>query len=396
MDSFASVFKGLSLSYLSLYLKTIGLTSYTPDESQNKKTRFEDFQNFYQDKLSQDDKNRIEYDAQQIHLLSSKIGIELLFEKANLDGIKFPEEEMDIINQYDKAVWFYCNKLDFFEEVTAWLVSENKSGWKEVYFPKKPIEKVKGKEEILSKNLKTFLRKKDSTAENCDVRAFEKEGRICYVAYPDGHAGIRQYYENGERKDDKIRKDIENIYFIYDTYTGALATKAKRRNKYIQQMQAIFGDTVLNCAWEEAHNRIINFDVLKDRDFDFPTHDDKVEEVYLKAVTFINEDTNEKISYEIPESKTSGLTAMYQTIDSYSKISIEDDIFKIIYAKFFIRFDVNTFKGKQGKRTFDLRGTNTHILTDGEMDRKIKELLIRWNIFEIKKDGKTTPTVIKD
>ena len=395
MDSFVSVFKGLSPSYLDLYFKTIGISSHI-NKDQNKKDRFEDFQQTYWNKLSQEQRNKIDYDAQQIHLLSSKIGIELLFEKARIDGISFPEEEMDIVNQYDKAVWFYCNQLDFFEEVTAWLVSENKSGWKEVYFPRKDIKLVQGKEQILSESLKVFLRSKDSTGENCEVKAFEKDGRISYVAYPDGHAGTRQFYKDGKRIDDEIRKDIENIYFIYDTFTGALATKAKRRNKYIQQMQEIFGKMVLNFPWEEAHNRIINFDVLKDRNFEFPTHDDKIEEIYLKAITYVNKNTGEKISYEIPESKTGGLHAIYQAIDGYSKTSLEDDIFKIIYAKFFIRFEINAFKGRQGKRTFDLRGNNTHILTDGVMDRKIKELLIKWNIFSIKKDGKTTPTTIEE
>lgn len=365
-----------SPSFLREYcqLKNVPLTiPSSGDEDEVKESIIEQF-------AKMDDKQRsaIELDLQEINSLTPNEGLHMLIEEAKSKNLEVPYDEMDQLNQHDKAFWFFLHQNELFSEVATWYEVNDTKGWKELTGVKKvkDISKISTKTAKLQKALSTYIFANELRAKNCYVECYGQEDRVCFVAYPEDYTESSIVYDHKQLRKRYPHKPVDKIFFLYYPKEGRLSTKAAGGWKRAKAIQKIFGEAVLGVDLNVDSDRVFNLDRLKDPQFSFPTPPgDKVEFMKLKQLQLKFFGGTRRINLEVNED-ADGVQAIHEFIRD---LRISLNRVYVSKAVFQIKFET-AIKKSSGTLTFFLAWPNSHNINDNPRYRKVKQYLKDWGL----------------
>lgn len=380
MDDVLFFTKHLSSKNLQLYCEQNKL-NYKVDNDQKDSDRAENFCQFLHEKASSMQRAKVEYDFNRMRTLREKNGVSTLISTSNANKIQTPKSLFEDSTEFDQVFWFYYNHFELFKKAHIWYIAERKTGWREVYFPTGiTIEEIKKAKDTFMNDFKTHLYEEERIAgNNCMIEVYEKDDRICFVAYPEGRAIENRYYEGDDLKRDGVIKEVKERYFVFNVKTGLLRIKMREYHKSMS-MLSLFGISVLKKDLKEAHIKVLNLNRLKDEDLRFDyTHADGIKSVALRGISLLFKDSGNKMSITLSKARNHGVDELQSLARRYA-FPIAKDYTDIIWTKIDFKFDPKMHDGVS-KKTLNLTGDNLTELTDDPIDRKIRELLIGWKIL---------------
>jgi len=323
---------------------------------------------------------QVELDLQEIYDLSPNTGVSMLIQEAKERKQVLPEEFKDM-SQNDAALWFYLNQQNVFSEVSVLYEVSETRGWKDVYLNPVEFSRVTGKNLQLEEALSSHLLQTELKGRNCVVEEYPRDGRVCYVAYPEDYAQADVLYDgqNSLRKK-QIRKPVFKIYFVYEPEDGRLRVKAKGGTQRIIAYQKIFSSVILGDHTGPVNNRIFDLNKLKNKEFVFSySPEDNVEFVRIKSLRLSYINGGKRVILEVGDSAIMGIADFHEWIES---MHLPLELMNITQAIIQVKFKPTPERIKRTKGTVTVRLTfpNSHDLADRPEHRKVKELLRRWGL----------------
>jgi len=328
--------------------------------------------------MSDKERSAIELDLQEINSLTPNEGLHMLIEEAKGKNLEVPFDEVEQLNQHDKAFWFYLHQNELFSEVATWYEVNDTRGWKELTGLKNIIDasKIKSKTGNLQKALSTYIFANELRGKNCYVECYEQEDRLCFVAYPEDYTESSIVYDRKKLRKRYPHKPVDKIFFLYYPKEGRLSTKAAGGWKRAKAIQKIFGEAVLGIELNVDSDRVFNLDRLKDPQFEFPTPpEDKVEFVKLKQLQLRFFGGTRRINLDVNED-TDGVQPIH---DFIKDLRIHLNRVYVSKAVFQIKFDT-PIKKSSGTLTFYVGWPNSHNINDNPRYRVVKQYLKDWGL----------------
>lgn len=328
--------------------------------------------------LSRPQQEQIELDFQEINDLSANTSVALLIQEAKDKNQSLPAEKLQEMGQYDAAFWFYLNQPQVFSEVSVLYEVSETRGWNEVYMRKVGLAEVVNKSNLLANALSEHLLQTELKGKNCVVEEYTRDGRVCYVAYPEDYAQADVLYDaQNSLKKKQVRKPVFKIYFVYEPEEGRLRTKAKGGAQRVKMYQKIFSKVILSDDSDPINNRIFDLDKLKNKDLILSYEpEDNIEYIHIKSLRLSYVDGSKRITLEAGSTAIMGLTDFHEWIES---LHIPLDLMHVTQAIITVKFKP-TIKRTKGTVTVRLNYPNSHDLAEKPLHRKVKELLRRWGI----------------
>ncbi|MFC1609286.1 hypothetical protein ACFL3M_03810, partial [Patescibacteria group bacterium] len=369
----------LSQSELENYCKHKKLIFKLPKGTKPEK-RAKSFSEFLE--KNQEAKKTAEIDFQEIKNIANEKGSMMLFEYAKRTNQSTPDKEIDEMSSYDKAMWFFLNQRETFDQVATECEIENASGW--MLYKTKPFKEtdILGKEGELSTEVKNYYYVSELRGKICKVETISKDDYICCVAYPQDYTSKYATYEKSALNKNTILQPVFKIYFLCSPKEQRIGIKAQGGWKKREDLIKMFAKTVLGQTITSGDRIQFNLNKLKDFDFPFGTPpEDNVESVKVTSI---------KLSYPRAENRHitinvgnegHGLKDIGKWITAHN-IPIDQPNIAIAQAKIRIKFKRSPLMPKRA------RGTVTALITAPSscnlgvkpLQLKVKGYLKDWGI----------------
>lgn len=332
---------------------------------------------FFRD-LNPEARSQVEADFQVIHSMASNEATHRLIEEAHDANDELPQEEIDKLNQHDKAFWFFFNKPNLFDKVAIWHEVDDKSGWKELPGIKKvKLDKVLGKEEQLKALLQEYLQETELRGKTCEIECYQQEHRVCYIAYFDDYT-VTTFAFDEKRKLQKRKphNPVDIILFLYYPKEGRLSTKSNGGWKRAKALQKIFGNAVLGMEIDTDNDRVFNLDRLLDVDFEFEDPgDEQFEAVRVKAL-HLHEFGGEKGIILLNGSNIPGMQPIKDMLREYVRKRYKMHVRRVELQ---VKVKKNIKKAKETSKFF-IRWPDGHNITDNPRFKHIREYIKFWGL----------------
>ena len=373
-----SVFLGkLSLFTLKQFCDWVNL-EFEYIETNDKNDAFGQAITFFES-LSTEDAKTVEAHFKAINDLTPEAGIEMLIEKACDQGLELPDNREEY-STYDLSTWFYLNHPELFQDTLTKYDLWDTSGWLDVYIQNSNQNNIRQKNNELQEAIQEYIFEKRSVRKHCVVKLHERDdGKITYVAFPQGFAKLEIGYGNsGQLDSQQVTQPVEHVYFTYDEATSMLSVKAKGGKPVKQKYAQLFTVSVLGQKVEFMQNKVFDLNKITDPDFEMPTEAD-VERVLVKSIALLRMDGTARYTLDVfDDGSATGLEGVRKHLQTLNHPERGCYVAQArIYAKF-----RNPPKGTRGTVTVQLGWPNSHNFADKQLHNRLREYLEQWGLIQ--------------
>lgn len=378
--------KQLSPDSLELYCRheNVGNFRYSPDSDADHIQQFIAFFN----QLPEETQNRIEADFQQINELTPNASLHMLITECQKQDIEVPDEVVDQLDEYDRALWFYLNQRRVFNKVSLEYEFQDKRGWKDMYVRSIPVSELTDPDaDRLAQALRGYLITNELKGRRCIVEYYTKNNRAYFVAYPEDYTQADLQYVGDDRLiKQQPRKPVFQIFFIYNPEYGRLSVKAKGGWQKAKLLQQIFAKAVLGYEYDVESDWVFDLNRLKDPEFEFSIRpEDQIVSVKVKSMQLNFYNGHRRITIDATDSAKTGMEDIRDAIEQHQ---IPLDQVNIHHVSIEIKFHPNRdIKYDRGQITVHLGHPNSHDLSNQPRANKARELLQRWELEERTNDA---------
>lgn len=138
--------------------------------------------------------------------------------------------------------------------------------------PKKQPDITHAARNALRQALASYYWDKEGRGQNCEMDVYHRANRYHYFfAYPEDYAGTFIGYDSSGKFVRKAQQPAFDVIFVFDPVEGALELFARGDRKRKEDLQQIFGRTILHeeIGPEKANSNPYDLSGLKRRDFKF-------------------------------------------------------------------------------------------------------------------------------
>lgn len=305
-------------------------------------------------------------------------GFTILHFLAKDKGITLPDELEDW-NNCGKAIWFFLNQREIFDDAFDWFGIESRNGWREaVELKRVSVNDLIDKENTLADALKVHYRNLDLTGRNCVVKRKELDNRVCFRAFIEGQATDTEIFKGDKLTTTDIMKPANEAIFIYYPNEGRLRIRAVGGKDEIEKLRDIFRKIVLNdTSTTPVNDRVFNLDILKNVAIPLPTQpEDQVEGIRVFELTINNKFARGEYTI-LRVDKASSKEAVYNLAKERGIDFSKDKHLSILGAKIYVKF---AGKGNRGGVTVQLGWPNSSNLEEKPLHNKVKAYLKTWGI----------------
>jgi hypothetical protein len=272
----------------------------------------------------------IERDFQNINNLSNEKGAQNLMAEAAEQSITLTAAQTIEQNLYDRALWFFLNHPNVFEQADAVQQFYDLNGWKRVPVPSKPIDFVVKKKDGLTTALKKYYEEKEARGKYGDVEMYPKGDRIYIVARFTNHAEsdfIPDEKTGGLTKKGTRRPPFE-IYYLYrpnegDDNGGELEIKARGGWQKQRDLLGVFTEAVFNHKLDDT-KQTFDLEKLKSESFTMVADpQDQMEWWWLKSLELRTPDRLTRIKITVSDTGRKGALAMWEQL---RRLHLDDKI----------------------------------------------------------------------
>lgn len=328
--------------------------------------------------LEQKIQNQIEYDFQEVFQLVGHKGTRMLIDEANSVSYKLPDYLEDMA-RYDKAMWFYLNNNQLFNETLVKFEIENSLGWRPFFATAVDIDAITQEQlSQLEKELEAFYYRQQLMGKNCFAEQVKKDDLTCFVIYVEDQ--LERYLEFDDKKQLNKKtslRPIFKVYFLYNPKEARIYLKTKGSMKVRTHLINIFGNIILKQADLQQNHIYYDLSPLLSPSFEFvtPPHDN-VEQIKIKSIQLnYPKAYNKHINLTMSKDGFS-LETLHQWIQ---ELNLPTNI-NVGRLKLWVKFKkTSSLKGYTGSVTFDLT-PKTCNLGVNNLHLKVKQYLRDWNI----------------
>jgi hypothetical protein len=299
----------------------------------------------------------IERDFQHISNLSNEKGSQNLMAEATAKSVQLPIQQFTEMNPYDRALWFFNQHHDVFDEADAVQQFYDLNGWKRVPIPSKPIEFVLRKKDELATALKKYYEEKEARGKYGDVEMYPKGDRVYIVARLTDHAesDFVPDEKTGRLKKKGTRRPPFEIYYLYrldegEENGGELEIKARGGWQKQRDLLGVFAEAVFNHQLDDS-KQTFNLELLKNENFTMVADpQDQMEWWWLKALELRTPDRLARIKITVGDNGKKGAQAMW---DQLRRLHLDDTIGTMLINSADIQMKFKpTRKRQKGTATF--------------------------------------------
>lgn len=264
---------------------------------------------------------KIEAECQEIDEMACQGGVTALTDEAAFhQDAAFPEGLSEIGGFHGKIMWAFLNHPAYWAGATLFLHADNiaEASWKKRNdLPRLRPHVELGNTEQLAQAISHFFHSKEGRGRNCKVEVFRRHDREYFFAYPEDYAQAGVEWEH-DVLTPLSRHPAFEIIFVYCQAEGSLDIYAPRNTKYINELQQMFAEAILELDELDefaADDRVYTLDGLANRHFVFHYPVDcGIESVVLRRLRFSLK-TGRKRRVIIEADPTHDPKAIYDLID---------------------------------------------------------------------------------
>ncbi|NLH44312.1 MAG: hypothetical protein GX448_20935 [Planctomycetes bacterium] len=349
------------------------------------------------DALEEGQRTEVEAEFRHVNEMACETGVKVLIEEAGspFHNLDWSQAFAGMKNHYERALWAFLNDPKVFEIASDLVYMDQAGGWKQRYVGEglTPAVEQQDKDNLATAICAFYA--KQGRGRHCKVDNYRRENpeRHCYFAYPEDHATTQIGYDDSGRFHHWRTRPAFEVIFVYQPQNGFLNVSVKGRADEIEELQEIFGQTILGLD-QLPDKKAKHFDLegLKNKEIRFPT--DPADGVDTVCVRMLRLDVpgsgNRRVTFEA--SSPSDTKAIYKLIDralAKQNLSLDD----VIVAKTKLQFKFAGRDGKRGKSlTFEISTPDRCTLKDDPMDQIAKKYVEQWGLIRGWVSGTTGKT----
>jgi len=369
----------VSSKLLEQYSKRHGIAFTVQEEGKSS----EEFADAFIKKLEKEPtKNQEAFwmDIDDIDSISTQNGCEYLLNRVQAENISFDEQEFEKLeNLKERAMYFYLNHYDIFNETCDMYSLDMKQGWRGRKTEAIPFKDVRKNLTDLENALKEIYRK-EYKGKNLKIKHVDKSDRIYFIAYIEDVFTNDLAFEGNKLNNKLPRRPVLRVYFLYRPTEGIIEVKAKGGKKRFKLLQDIFITSFLQ-ADPDKHKKLVRYDFNKINNLDaltFPTEaKDNIESVTLKGIRIVHNENDVRLSIDVAHNpKKHGVLPMQ---DKLNEMNIDLEEFEVKQFKLLVVFN-KVGQLRQQRVTTAITFPNICNLKERKIDNTIRKLLKKWKL----------------
>lgn len=312
----------------------------------------------------------IERDFSEINYLANEKGSQNLLAEAKDQGLSLPLDKFVEMNNHDRALWFFNNHPDIFQQADAVQQFYDLEGWKRAPAPTKDIDFILSRKEALNEALRKYYGEKEALGKYGEVEMYPKEGRVYVVARLTGNAEnnfVPDEKTNGLIQDGTRRRLFE-VYYLYrqnkeEKNNAELEIKARGGYTKQHDLLNVFSKSVFNTELDDS-KQTYDLELLKNPRFSMVSDpEDQLEWWWLKALELrLPDGSRTKIT--VPGDNKYGADAMWERLKAQN---LADKMTDAIVNRAELQMKFKTTKKRQkGSVSFYLTWKDTCSLSSNK------------------------------
>jgi hypothetical protein len=333
-------------------------------------------------KLPDDVRKEMEQDFQDIDELATEGGSRAILDEARWHGEDLAEQFASLAGFHEHAFWTFLERPKYWAGALAFHHADAVpfSYWrKRKNLPRKPASVEALSIRQLEQNLSNYFHKVQGRGENCKVDCYHRNDLDYFFAYPEDYTEARVEWVGKEFKRRPHHPAFE-IIFVYSQSEGTLDIYLAGDRKPVQDLQAIFADTILKAELgpDEKDERVYDLNPMRSRQFQFVFGPESgIADVAVKKFRLTVYGKKERIVLEADP--TYNKHAVFDLLDKVAKgISLTQMAVTQVGIK--VTFAHNPASRKANTRSFDISWPNSCSLKHDGRDGIIRKMLIESGI----------------
>ena len=242
-----------------------------------------------------------------------------LAQEAGVNGVVvFTETLASLENHFARAMVTYLDYTQFWRGARHFYHADTLSRWRKRKNLRKSAAQVDAVSiQALANRIRNYFHHTEGRGNNCVVEPFRRGDRDYFFAYPEDYSQQSPEWENGQFEIRPHNPAFE-VIFVYSQPEGSLDLHYRGSNKAIDQLQAMFAETILQLPQlppDPKDSRVYDLGPLRQRNFEF-TYElgSGIESVIVKKLRLSSRaNRGERISLEADTSQDP--QAVYALLD---------------------------------------------------------------------------------
>lgn len=293
----------------------------------------------------------VEWDFSRVNNLANDKGTRNLLDEAKDKGVELSTSQAIEMNPYDRALWFFNEQLNIFEQADAVQQFNDLNGWKRVPVPTKTTNSVLAKKDALAEGLKRYFVEKEARGKYCSVEMYAKSDRVYVVARLTDHA------ESNFEPDDKTgklnkrgtRRPLFEVYYLYRPQNGGegdgeLEIKARGGWQKQRDLLGVFTKTVFDHELDDT-KQTFNLEPLKQPTFSLIADtEDQMEWWWLKSLDLRTPDRLTTITVTVSDDRKRGVDAMWEQL---RRLNLDSRVTTMLINRADFQLKFKTYRKRQ-------------------------------------------------
>lgn len=328
-------------------------------------------------RLTEDDRNEMEQDFQEIDELATEAGAKAILDEARWHGEDLAEQFAKLKGFHEHAFWTFLERPKYWPGTVAFYHADivPASYWrKRKNLPRKAASVEPASIRQLEQNLSNYFHTMQGRGQNCKVDCYKRNDLDYFFAYPEDYAQASVEWVGKEFKRRPHHPAFE-IIFVYSQNDGTLDIFLSGDRKPVPDLQAIFADAILKAELgpDEKDERVYDLNPLRSRHFQFVYGAETgIADVAVKKLRLKVHGKSERIVLEADPSYNK--QAVFDLLDKVTK-AIPLSQIAITQVGIKVTFAHNPSSRKASTRSFDINWPNSCSLKHDGRDLIIRKLL---------------------
>jgi hypothetical protein len=327
-------------------------------------------------KLSEDTRNEMEQDFQEIDALASEAGAKAILDEARWHGEDLAGQFATLQSFHDRAFWTFLERPKYWSGAAAFHHADMvpASYWrKRKNLPCKAANVDQESIHRLECNLSHYFHTMQGRGENCKVDCYQRDHLDYFFAYPEDFAQASIEWIGKEFKRRPHHPAFE-IIFVYSQHDGTLDIYLYGDRKPVPDLQAIFAGAILEIKLgpDKKDDRVYDLNPLRSRHFEFIYEPESgITDVAVKKLRLKVHGTCERIILDADPS--SNRHAVFGLLDKVKGIPLSQVAITQVGLK--VTFAHNPSSRRPRARSFDISWPNSCSLKHNGRDLIIRKML---------------------
>lgn len=322
----------------------------------------------------------------KLNALDSEGGRKILIDEAEFWQINLTDKFLELESHLEAAFWALIHYPNIFEVSASFQHADSLPGrsWRKRFdIPCDSVGTDAVSKRRLEEGVSAYYVQNEARGQLCKIDHYLRGNQLYWFAYPQDYTTTNLEYDDQNEFVPRPVKPAFEVIFLLDPDFGTLEIYAKGKSSVVEDLQEIFGKTILGVALGKPDKTgvTLNLNHLKDRNFSFKREPSSgIADVRIRRLKLrIQGGGNKRITLEANTSENNGV--IYDLLDDLlisDKISL--DTIDITSVGFQVEFEELDSRGRNIILSFDVSTPNSCSLKHEPREEFIREHLQEWGI----------------